>query len=90
MIEEGDFFKQGGANTSYSSHVDEANGYINAVILRDNNKDDGTINGRGSLVKITFQALKSGTSGIQLTSANPEPSDVIISNLPLDANLQID
>lgn len=90
MIEEGDFFKQGGANTSYSSHVDEANGYINAVILRDNNKDDGTINGRGSLVKITFQALKSGTSSIQLTSANPEPSDVIISNLPLDANLQID
>lgn len=89
-VEEGDFFKQGGANTSYSTQVDELNGRITAVILRDNNKDDGTINGKGSLVKLTFQALKPGNSNVQLTSASPEPSDAIVANLPLDANLKID
>ena len=89
-VEEGDFFKQGGANTSYSAQVDEPNGRITAVVLRDNNKDDGTINGKGSLVKLTFQALKPGNSNVQLTSASPEPSAAIVANLPLDANLQID
>ncbi len=88
-VEEGDFFSQGGANTSYSSQIDEQNSRITAVILRDNNKDDGTINGSGSLIKLTFQALKPGESSLQLISATPEPSDVIISNLPLKTQLII-
>lgn len=68
-IVEGDFMKQGGGQTSFSSRIDPVSGKAFVAIVR----QGGSVNGAGSVVMATFKAVKTGTTHLQLLSVTPEP-----------------
>jgi len=66
---EGDFMKQGGGQTNFSTRTDPVSGKAFVAIVR----QGGTVNGTGSVVMATFKAVKTGTTRLQLLSATPDP-----------------
>ncbi|MDR7152738.1 general secretion pathway protein D [Hydrogenophaga palleronii] len=75
-VKEGDYFKQGGAKTSFSHRVDPAQGKVFTSMVRQGSGGvDPGINGTGSLVLVTFKTLKAGSEPkVQVLSASPEPA----------------
>ena len=64
-FEEGDFFRQGGAATSFTKSVEAAEGRARVGVLR--NQAMGTP-GQGALLSLKLKALAAGTAEIGLTS----------------------
>jgi len=74
-VQEGDFLRQGNAQTIFSKRIDGVQGKIMvAAVRRSANASDRGVNGAGSLVTVSFKAIKtSPATKIQLMSVNPEP-----------------
>lgn len=87
-VQEGDFFKQGNGQTSFSQRTDPAQGKVFVALVRQGNSgSDAGINGTGELMSITFKALKaSPVARVQLLSATPEstmmPVEHMVSVVP--------
>lgn len=75
-VREGDFFKQGGARTTFNQRADPAQGKLFLSLVRQGaGGADPGINGNGSVVVVTFKALKAATEPkVQVLSASPEPA----------------
>lgn len=67
-VEEGDLFKQGGAQTSFTKTVDAVNGRGSAGVLR---TASSGATGKGSVVTLRFKALSAGSAEITLLSMQP-------------------
>jgi general secretion pathway protein D len=67
-VEEGSFFNQAGAATSFSQAVDAQAGMVRAGILR--NQATGA-QGQGTLVRVRFKALKAGPAELAVVSLEP-------------------
>ena len=77
-VKEGDYFKQGGVRTTFTQRVDKAQGKLLLSLVRQaSNGNDAGINGSGSVVVVTFKALKAASDPmVQVLSAAPEPASV--------------
>jgi general secretion pathway protein D len=74
-VQEGEFFKQGNAQSNFSQRIDPAQGKIFVAAIRQNTGGaDNGINGAGTVAILTFKAIKAGTARLQLLSATPEPA----------------
>lgn len=74
-VQEGDFFKQGNAQTTFSQRVDPVQGKIFVALVRQGTTADAAgINGVGSAVTVSLKAIKPGEVKLQVLSATPEPS----------------
>ena len=71
-VAEGDFMRQGGGRTSFSSRVDRGTGQVFATVTR---ADSGSATGAGSLMSVTFRAL----------AAAPEVRTQLLSIAPVGA-----
>ncbi|MCC2636485.1 MAG: putative secretion system protein GspD-like [Moraxellaceae bacterium] len=78
-LEEGEFFKQRGAVTRFSQRVDSQQGKAYVTVLR----QPSGINGRGSVAKLAFRSLRAGDSAISLLSASPDPTTLLVGELPV-------
>ncbi len=90
-VVEGDFFKQGGAQTTFSSRVDPVQGRAFIAVVRQGTtgQDPGT-NGDASLVTLVFRAVRAADNvRVQLVSATPDPAPPVASTLPIDFFLNI-
>ncbi len=89
-VQEGDFLKQNGGQTSFSQRVDPAQGmvYVTTVRLNQNGSDAG-VNGAGGVATVTFKALKPGASKVQLLSVSPEPAPSARVKVPVEHVVQI-
>ena len=90
-VQEGDFFKQNGGQTTFNQRIDPAQGkvFIAAVRQGTAGNDAGT-NGNGVVVNVVFKALKaSSTAKIQLLSVSPEPALASPLPMPLDQAVRI-
>lgn len=89
--QEGDFFKQAGGQSSFSQRIDPAQGKIFIAALRQNPAGgEGGINGNGTVVTVTFKAIKPNAPGrIQLLSVTPEPPGTSPLPLPLEHLVRI-
>jgi general secretion pathway protein D len=67
-VTEGEYFRQGGAATSFSHSIDAAAGSVRAGVLR--TQSVGTP-GQGVLVKLRVKALKPGTTSISVAGFSP-------------------
>lgn len=67
-IDEGDFFRQGGAATSFTKSVEAAEGRARAGVLR--NQATGTP-GQGTVLSVRLKAVAAGTAEISLTGMEP-------------------
>lgn len=74
-VQEGDFFKQGNGQTSFSQRIDPVEGKIFVALVRQSSAGAGAgINGRGSLVTVNLKAVKAASGAkVQLLSASPDP-----------------
>lgn len=93
-VQEGDYLKQAGAQTQFSQRVDAAQGKVFVAGVRQNAQGPvAGINGVGSVLSVTFKALKpppAGTSArIQLLSLTPEPAVTAPIKLPLEHSVRI-
>jgi len=90
-VTEGDFLRQGNGRTQFNHRVDPAQGKVFVAAVRQSGSGSDTgVNGSGSLVTVTFKALKpAGAAKLQLLSATPEPASASPVSLPLEANLRI-
>ncbi len=89
-VQEGDFFKQGGASTNFSHRVDPKEGKVFAAAVRQAaGSGDGGVNGKGSVVMVTFKARKPATTRLQLLSATPEPALSQPLAMPVEQALRI-
>jgi general secretion pathway protein D len=89
-LQEGDFFKQGGAAISFSQRIDPAQGKVFVATVRQGAAgSDPGINGTGGLVTVTFKAIKAGAARVQLLSASPEPASALASPLPIDQLIKV-
>lgn len=88
-VQEGDYLRQGGVATQFSHRIDGAQGKVFAAGVR----QGSGINGMGSILSITFKALKATPGGaatnLQLLSLTPEPSAPTPLKLPLEHGLRI-
>lgn len=77
-VKEGDYFRQGGARTTFNQRVDPAQGKLFLSLVRQGaNGSDPGINGNSSVVVVTFKALKASSEPkVQVLSASPEPVGV--------------
>lgn len=94
QVQEGDYLKQGGAATQFSHRLDAAQGKVFAAGVRQAPSPGAAgINGVGSVVSITFKALKPTPAGsvaaVQLLSLTPEPSPAAPLKLPLEHGVRI-
>lgn len=67
-IDEGEFFRQGGAATSFTKSIEAAEGRARAGVLR--NQASGTP-GHGPLLAVRLKALAAGTAEVSLTGFEP-------------------
>lgn len=67
-IDEGDLFKQGGAQTSFTKTIDASQGQARAGVLR--SQVDGAA-GQGSFVTLRFKALTAGAAEVRVLSVDP-------------------
>lgn len=90
-VQEGEFFKQGKAQTTFSQRVDPLQGKAFVALVRQSTSGiDTGINGAGSVVSVTFKALKaSSASKLQLLSATPEPPASSPLALPVEQTVRI-
>jgi len=89
-VQEGDFFKQGGAAISFSQRIDPAQGKVFVATVRQGAAgSDPGINGTGGLVTVTFKAIKAGAARVQLLSASPEPVIALALPLPVDQLIKV-
>lgn len=93
-VQEGDFLKQAGAQTQFSQRVDAAQGKVFAAGVRQGgNGPVSGINGVGSILSITFKALKAPAGGVparvQLLSLTPEPPLAAALKLPVEHTVRI-
>lgn len=69
-VTEGDFLRQGGAQTNFTSRIDPQTGQIFIGAMRQGGGTDGA----GTLMNLTFKALKlTSQANVQLLSATPDP-----------------
>jgi len=89
-VDEGDFLRQSGGQTSFNQRVDAAQGrvFVSAVRLNTAGNDNGT-NGAGSVVNLSFKAIASGSGTIRLQSLAPEPAYDVSRAVPLDLQLKV-
>lgn len=88
-VQEGAFFKQGGAATSFNQRVDPAQGKVFVALVRQNpGGTDAGVNGTGGVVTVTFKAVKPGAAKLQLLSASPEPAAAAPA-LPIDQVVKV-
>lgn len=89
-VQEGDFLKQNGGQTSFSQRVDPVQGmvYITTVRLNENGSDAG-VNGGGGVATVTFKALKAGAAKVRLVSVSPEPAPSTLVKVPVEQAVQI-
>lgn len=84
-VAEGEFLKQGNAQTDFSSHIDPVAGKIFLAAIR----QGGPTNGAGALATFNFKAIKSGPqTAIQVLSLTPDPEDSV-APIPLEHNLSV-
>jgi general secretion pathway protein D len=90
-VQEGDFFKQGNGQTSFSQRVDPAQGKVFVALVRQSGSGtDAGINGAGGLVTVTFKALKTVPAGkLQLLSATPEPAPAAPVAVPVEHTIRV-
>lgn len=90
-VQEGDYFKQGGAQTTFNQRVDAAQGKVFVAVIRQNAAgSEAGINGNGAAVNVVFKALKaSPVAKIQLLSVSPDPAPVSPLALPLEQLIRI-
>jgi general secretion pathway protein D len=67
-IDEGDYFRQGGAATSFTKTIDASAGTARAGVLR--NEASGTP-GKGVLLSVRLKALAAGQGDISVTGLEP-------------------
>lgn len=83
--EEGDFLRQGGAETTFNHRADPAQGRVFVAAIRQNvSGNDNGVNGTGSVVNLAFRAIGSGKTSIRLVSATPEPTQDVSRSVPLE------
>ncbi len=85
-IEEGDFFKNDGAATSFTQAVDSSNGMARAGTLR--NQATGA-QGQGTLLQVRLRALKAGAAEVALVSAEPVSLGAGLPSLALPQPLRL-
>jgi general secretion pathway protein D len=85
-VQEGDFFRQAGGRSSFSQRIDPAQGKVFVAAIRQAvSGSDGGINGTGSVMTVTFKAIKANPlSRIQVLSVTPEPASVLPLPVPMD------
>ena len=89
-VQEGDFFKQGGAQTTFSQRVDAGQGKIFVALVRQGSTPDAAaINGVGAAVTVNLKAIKTGDAKLQLLSASPEPASANPIKVPLAHSVRI-
>jgi general secretion pathway protein D len=90
-VQEGDYFRQAKGSTNFSHRIDPAQGKVFLATVRQAaHGAEAGINGAGSLVTVTFKALKPSPSArLQLTSATPEPSPAAPVRLPVEQVVRI-
>jgi len=91
-VQEGDFFKQGRAATSFSQRIDPAQGKVFVALVRQggNGGQDAGINGSGALVSLSLKAIKpAAAAGLQVLSATPEPMPGAAPALPGAYNVKV-
>lgn len=90
-VQEGDFFKQGGAQTNFSQRVDPAQGKIFVALVRRNIADNGAgVNGAGGLVTVTLKAVRANQAAkVQLLSASPEPAPAATVAMPVEYGVRV-
>ncbi|MCW5321111.1 hypothetical protein D8B23_14740 [Verminephrobacter aporrectodeae subsp. tuberculatae] len=89
-VQEGDFFMQGNAQTSFSQRVDPAQGKVFVALVRQNTAgDQAGINGSGALLTLNLKAVKPGNVKLQLLSATPEPAGAAPLRMPLEHALRV-
>jgi general secretion pathway protein D len=90
QTQEGDFFKQGGGTTVFNQRVDPAQGKVFASVIRQNAAGaDAGVNGLGSVLVLSFKALKPAQARLQLLSATPEPAPATPLALPVERLVRI-
>jgi general secretion pathway protein D len=67
-VSEGDYFRQGGASTSFSHSIDKDAGSMRAGMLR---TQSGGTPGQGALVRLRMKALKPGVAMLSVSSFSP-------------------
>lgn len=89
-VQEGDFFKQGGAAISFNQRVDPAQGKVFVATVRQSTAgNDAGVNGTGRLVTVSFKAIKPGAAKLQLLSASPEPAPAVALPLPIEQIIKL-
>ena len=90
-IQEGEFFRQGKAQTNFTQRVDPLQGKAFVALVRQGaGGSDGGVNGSGSVLNLTLKALKPNSPArLQLLSVSPEPSPSVPVKLPKDLLLEI-
>jgi general secretion pathway protein D len=90
-VQEGDYFKQGGGQTTFNQRVDPAQGKVFVAAIRQNTAgNDAGINGNGVVVNVVFKALKASPGAkVQLLSVSPEPAPASPLAMPLEQLLRI-
>ena len=88
-VQEGDFFKQGNGQTSFSQRIDPVEGKIFVALVRQSSAGAGTgINGRGSLVTVNLKAVKAASGAkVQLLSASPDPAAPVSTPVEYSVNV---
>ena len=89
-LQEGDFFKQGGAAINFNQRVDPAQGKVFVATVRQSTAgNDAGVNGTGHLVTVSFKAIKPGAAKLQLLSASPEPAPAVALPLPIEQIVKV-
>lgn len=90
-VQEGSFLKQGNATTTFSHRIDAAQGRVFVAAVRQAaSASDTGVNGSGSVVAVTFKALKAGTAPrLRLLSVSPEPAPAVPAALPPERSVQV-
>jgi general secretion pathway protein D len=90
-VNEGDFFKQGGGQTTFSSRIDPVQGRAYIAVVRQNTTGrDGGVNGSGTVLTAVFRAVRAADPAKgQLLSATPDPAPTVPSALPLEFSVAV-
>jgi general secretion pathway protein D len=90
-VQEGDFFKQAGGQSTFNQRIDPAQGRIFVAAIRQGAPgSQAGVNGSGAVVNVVFKALKTTpTAKVQVLSATPDPGLVTPLVLPIDQLLRI-
>jgi general secretion pathway protein D len=90
-VQEGEFFKQANGQTAFTHRTDPAKGKIVVAVVRQSaGGRDPSVNGAGSVVTVTFKALKPAASAkMQLLSASPEPASASPVKVPVEQAVRI-